>query len=528
MRAQRKLPILVKANRLVSAKLPGNRPAWDWALAWLFAMTYAQAPLFSENQNTKFLHGAADAGFGFLRADWTAATMDPFPVFSLLIRLIYLLTPIQIVYGIFIALAALYAHSLIGICRRIFKTQLDTNQDAAYLLWSLLFLTHNSYLATHFVDGFAFQYLLGHYLQPCVAGVFILVSIKTYLDNRTSRAISLLLIPMLIHPGAYALSAFLLAVCYAFLPSGQGSEKSVRLALLIFILSGLVLLVYYWFRFELHQTRESVQAIDLLSRERIPHHTQVDKWLDGKSVIKMVVIVLAGLIVFRIRDGIRAPFFVMTGFVVLSTAALHASPNDTAAFATPWRVSVILVPLSTMILATKLSLAASPVLLGHARRKIILTVLVFLGIGYAAWSGVAETYFRYQHYRMAFSMPMMNFVRANANPGQLYLLPPRLPNLERFRLETGVPILANWKTHPYRADEVLEWRQRIADADNFYNALTPSSSIRLAFELARKYGITHIVLYEGFMLKDADMELVHDDEHYRVYRITARNHQANA
>jgi hypothetical protein len=527
MRLRAKLPILVAERSLVSAEFSGNHPTWDWALAWLFAITYPQAPLFSENQNTKFLHGAADAGFGFLKADWTASTTDPFPLFSLLIQLIYLFAPIQIVYGVFIALSALYAHSLIGICRRIFRTQLDTNQSAVYLAWSLLFLTHHTYLATHLVEGFAFQYLLGHYLQPCVAGVFILVSIRNYLDNQVTKAISLLVIPMLIHPGAYAFSTVLLAISYALFRPTRDPGKSIRLGLLTVIISGLLLAVYYWFRFELHHTKESIQAIDILSNERIPHHTQVDKWLDWTSAIKMALIVLAGLIVFGIRDRIIVVFFAMAGFVALATAALHASPNDTVAFATPWRVSVILVPLSTMILATKLSLKTAPVVLGHAKRKMGLAALVFLGIGYAAWSGVTDTYFRYQHYRMASSMPMINFGRANANPGQIYLLPPRLSNLERFRLETGVPILANWKTHPYRADEVLEWRQRITDADNFYNALTPSRSIRLLFDLAEKYGITHVVMYKGIMLKHAGIELVYDDEHYQVYRINARNRQAD-
>ncbi|HLF98642.1 MAG TPA: hypothetical protein VI457_15990 [Methylococcaceae bacterium] len=37
--------------------------------------------------------------------------------------------------------------------------------------------------------------------------------------------------------------------------------------------------------------------------------------------------------------------------------------------------------------------------------------------------------------------------------------------------------------------------------------------------MAEKYGITHVVMREGFLLKHADLELVYDDAQYRIYRI---------
>ena len=43
-----------------------------WSLA--FALSYAQSPLYTSNQNQYFLHGLARAGFGFLRDDWLVHT----------------------------------------------------------------------------------------------------------------------------------------------------------------------------------------------------------------------------------------------------------------------------------------------------------------------------------------------------------------------------------------------------------------------------------------------------------------------
>ena len=57
-----------------------------WLLvAAVFAVAYTQSPLYEGNQNTKFLHGLAQAGRGYLEADWLANTVDPLPVFSSLI-----------------------------------------------------------------------------------------------------------------------------------------------------------------------------------------------------------------------------------------------------------------------------------------------------------------------------------------------------------------------------------------------------------------------------------------------------------
>jgi hypothetical protein len=56
------------------------KPKWLAALlaflgwAILFGLIYAQSPLYTSNQNTYFLHGMAQAGFGQLSRDWTART----------------------------------------------------------------------------------------------------------------------------------------------------------------------------------------------------------------------------------------------------------------------------------------------------------------------------------------------------------------------------------------------------------------------------------------------------------------------
>ncbi|MCK4727086.1 MAG: hypothetical protein KAT29_14840, partial [Anaerolineales bacterium] len=70
----------------------GSLPTYTIAIidfiAWTFVFTlvYAQSPLFTSNQNQYFLHGLANAGYGLLNEDWLANTLDPTPVFSLLVE----------------------------------------------------------------------------------------------------------------------------------------------------------------------------------------------------------------------------------------------------------------------------------------------------------------------------------------------------------------------------------------------------------------------------------------------------------
>lgn len=42
-------------------------------------------------------------------------------------------------------------------------------------------------------------------------------------------------------------------------------------------------------------------------------------------------------------------------------------------------------------------------------------------------------------------------------------------DFEDFRISTGLPLFVDWKSHPYRDTEVIEWKSRIDIARAFYN-----------------------------------------------------------
>src|SRR6476620_6226023 len=82
-----------------------------------FAVALSQEPLYFANQNTKYLHGAAAAGYGWLSGDWMASTIDPLPVFSVLVRWMFELGLPQLSYVIFALLAVAWAWTLTSVVR---------------------------------------------------------------------------------------------------------------------------------------------------------------------------------------------------------------------------------------------------------------------------------------------------------------------------------------------------------------------------------------------------------------------------
>ena len=90
-------------------------------------------------------------------------------------------------------------------------------------------------------------------------------------------------------------------------------------------------------------------------------------------------------------------------------------------------------------------------------------------------------------------------------------------DLQRFRLYTGVPILVDFKSIPYKDVEVLEWYRRLEWTQQVYKETDWGSERWLA--AVRKEGVTHIVAPANRAVKSAGLELVYPDAFYKVYRV---------
>ena len=492
-----------------------------WTLA--FALSYAQSPLYTSNQNQYFLHGLARAGAGFLRHDWLANTADPTPLFSLMVEG-FAAWP-WVFYVIYAALMGAYLFSLLSLVSTVFNLGSPIKRR---LMLAALVVLHSAalrHLLARFVapeaeflleGGVAGQRLLGVVLQPSAFGVFLLLSLALFLrDHRIGSVVSLAAAAA-VHP-TYLLSAGILLAIYITLTGwrAHGRRRAAAMALL-----GAALLApiaaFVWINFRPSGADLYVRAADILIRLRLPHHAIPAKWLDF-TVALQALLVLGSLILVR-RSRLFPTLLVASLTVAILTAAQMLTRNATLALAFPWRLSSLLVPVSTACLAATLVAAAVERLSARPHGLRALTVAACLAVAITATAGVYRFAVERQQQREDPAAPMMAFVAQTLAESQTYFIPPKLQD---FRLRSGAPIVVEAKAIPYRAEEVTEWYDRLTMARNFFRSRPEWIDCR-GVEVARdEYGATHVVLGpEQLGLDCPQWEEIFTDGEYAVYRVT--------
>jgi hypothetical protein len=254
----------------------------------------------------------------------------------------------------------------------------------------------------------------------------------------------------------------------------------------------------------------SSEAQRILVSFRLPAHAIPAEWLDGTVVAKLLWI---GLALYLARSTRLAGVMAATLGIGVGLTLLQVGLNsDALALAFPWRVSTILVPLATAVLAGAAAGWIATRLHGH-----VLKVLVGLAIGFSVVSGAAATGLQALQRETAPERGVLEFVNTTKTPGQIYLIPPRLQD---FRLVTGAPIVADFKSIPYRGDELLDWYARNRLLGFFYRDQISEIDCGLLDEFATLYLATHVVLEPDQRgLACAGLRQIYDDGRYSVYRL---------
>ena len=86
--------------------------------------------------------------------------------------------------------------------------------------------------------------------------------------------------------------------------------------------------------------------------------------------------------------------------------------------------------------------------------------------------------------------------------------------MQDFRLASGAPAFVDFKNHPYRDDDVLEWYRRVQLATRFYK----QDQCEQLPDWVRDEGITHVVLPAGQTVCPG-LEQVYQDQAYSLYII---------
>jgi hypothetical protein len=273
---------------------------------------------------------------------------------------------------------------------------------------------------------------------------------------------------------------------------------------------------------------------------RIPHHANIHKWFDLVAALQVAWIVLGIALVRKTR--LFVPLLVAAGgglALTLYHAAAVAGGHDsyTLALLFPWRISVVLVPVATAVVAVRLAdLLPGRVAAGAGGALFVALaaagiVVMAMGLGY----------------RMNESeVPVLEWVREHAGPDDVYLIPTRIPpvgsgprgsasnsftppprptpgsnlipvDLQRFRLATGVPIYADFKSVPYADTEVADWYGRVGQVEKWY--AEPDWDKAGVRDQLLKAGITHVLIPRHQAIRASFLEQVYADDAYAVYRV---------
>jgi hypothetical protein len=503
-----------------------------WGVATLaFGVAYTQSILYEGNQNTKFLHGLAE-DIGYLKADWLARTIDPLPAFTYLIKLTYPINQ-NLFYVYYILLMGVYLYSILGIVFYLFKIE---KFSARLYIFAILLILHSRWflvttqnqrgLDLEFLhSGVAGQYLLGLEFQNSAFGVFLLLSILLFLRRKTVWAILAISVANVFH-SAYLLSAGLVTLAFLLvlwweriqeLKQAQGFKPAalIRAAFQPFLLGLLALafvipvLAYNQIYLASTSPETWAESMSILVQYRIPHHSLPEVWL-GKTAVIQFGIMLVGLALSWRSRLFPVILSLLAGGLALTVVQIVTRSDSLAALA-PWRVSVLLVPVSTaLIVAWTIQLVFKLQDRWLPQLELIFLPLALTGILVYTYGGIQLE----QSYGSSFKnqkvVALMDFVIQQRSDGQVYLVPPREPDFDDFRIYTGVPLYINWKSHPYKDIELVEWYRRIQAASNFYDA-DPVAQCPLLEDLHAQAGVSHVI----FKSKEASLACEFTREIYR-------------
>jgi hypothetical protein len=500
-------------------------------LMLVFAMSFPQRPLYSSNQNTYFVHGLANAEVGFLNLDWLSQTTDPFPTFSALVSVTTQVLGENAFYFFFIAILVIYGYSILGIASDVFGVDSGTEKYLSYLalitmLASGLLVRLLSKipvlepLAPTFepngllTRGVAGQSILGQIFQPSLFGVFLVVSIFFFLREKPFMAVACIVIAANFH-STYLLSGAVLTCTY--MVAILVRDRDYRRALLLGAMSFLLItpsLIYIYFNFSPTTADIYAQGQSILVDYRIPHHASVAKWF-GKSALFQIMVV--ALSIYLVRHTRMFPILLGAFLTaIMLTAAQMLTGNKSLALLFPWRISTFLVPIASSLILAKIVSIVFQILNNRLSKfvrplqTVILAVIIML-----SYLGVHQTITLLNTPRAGLN-PSTSFIANTYQPGNLYLIP---PNMELFRLAARVPIFVDYKSHPYKDSEVIEWFNRVKIANDFYTA-NGKTACNILHNISDKYQVTHVILKSDSSIVNCGLlNEIYKDADFAIYAV---------
>jgi hypothetical protein len=269
---------------------------------------------------------------------------------------------------------------------------------------------------------------------------------------------------------------------------------------------------YAYLTFGTTPAETTAEARRILVDFRIPHHVRPEVWFDGAAMVKLFILAAA---IWVARKSRLAVLLIVPAIVGLTLSLIYViTRNDFLGLLFPWRISVFLVPISSVILVDQLvrSWQASSWMKSIKIQRWSLVLAGALAV-LALLVGITRQVLDFQRQVAAPEQELFTFIKDHLQEGQVILTPVKM---QEFRLATGSPVFVDFKSIPYRDLDVLEWYRRIKVADAFYKNPDCTS---LA-SLLDTEEITQIVVPAGKLVNGCDfLTQVYHGSAYEIFSV---------
>jgi uncharacterized protein DUF6798 len=331
--------------------------------------------------------------------------------------------------------------------------------------------------------------ILNSYWQPSEAGVILVISVLLFAAHWPVSSAACAALAVALHP-SIALGALILvtAACARLMIERQWRELIIFAG--VFCLFAMPAIGYTIIQFMPTTSDLADRASRILAREKIPLHAIPMQWVSTLDIIKILMIAIASYIC---RTENRRLSFIIVGSLVggiLLTVIFALVNDDRLLLLFPWRVSAVLSPIAVVLIVAAL---LNSLLQERIQSKYIWHTLAFIAVVLAVLVQSMKMYHNYPGFMPAYWIAaaftdrvhnmqiqdrldrtdVINWAKGQ-DPRDLYLVP---LNFEQFRIKSGRPIFVDWKSHPFKDVEVIEWRRRIEVAEKTFQDLRECKKI---------------------------------------------------
>ena len=251
-----------------------------------------------------------------------------------------------------------------------------------------------------------------------------------------------------------------------------------------------------------------IRSQEILAYDRMRLTAILEEWIFRRwTILGLFLILLSIILYFR---NIKALLLIGVPFILGASTVVFATITDnlTATLLFGQRVSVYLVPLSVSLILCKIIGFCIKINFLNFYKKILFYLSIVFLFLFSVF-GLNKTI----QGHMLFKNNQLHAFLSSLDFSEGSLLVPLDRKL--IRLNAKIPIFIDLKNHPYKANKVIEWKERNILVKAFYSQ---SSANRKSIfsEIIKKEKIIYILTDFGDNLENC--ELIFKDEKSKVYK----------